>query len=222
MFGEVVHHQHEEEGHEEDGQYGGTHHAADDAGADGDTAAGTGARTGGQRQHAEDKGQRGHEDGAQAQTRRFHHRLGEPLALLIELLGELDDQDGVLGREADCGQQPHLEVDVILQAAQHGRQHGAQDPQRYYQHDGEGDAPALIQRRQRQEHHQQGDGIQGRSLGACLPLLEGEAGPLYADAIRQGLDDLLDGGHGLTGTLAWGCLTHYFHGRYAVIALQTR
>jgi hypothetical protein len=37
--------------------------------------------------------------------------------LLAQRLGELDDQDGVLRREADGGQQADLEVDVVVQPA---------------------------------------------------------------------------------------------------------
>ena len=42
------------------------------------------------------------------------------------VLGELDDQDRVLGRQADGGEQADLEVDVVGQAAQRGREHRAE------------------------------------------------------------------------------------------------
>ena len=43
-------------------------------------------------------------------------RVDERLALLVLVLGELDDQDGVLGRQADQHDQADLRVDVVLEA----------------------------------------------------------------------------------------------------------
>jgi nitric oxide reductase activation protein len=62
----------------------------------------------GQRQHAQHEGHRGHDDRAEAQVRGFQRRLDHALALRLQVLGELDDQDGVLGRQADDGDQAHL------------------------------------------------------------------------------------------------------------------
>ena len=51
---------------------------------------------------------RGHQDRPQAGHGRLLHRLELGLALLLQLVGELDDQDAVLGDQADQGHQPDL------------------------------------------------------------------------------------------------------------------
>ena len=70
-----------------------------------------------QRQHARHEGQRSHEDRAQALLGRVHHGFDQAHAVIEVLLGELDDEDGVLGREADGRQQADLEVRVVGEAA---------------------------------------------------------------------------------------------------------
>ena len=145
-------------------------------------AAGTGAGAGRHRQHAEDERQRGHQDGAQALTASRQRGAEQILALLVELIGELDDQNGVFRRQADHCQQTHLEVHVILQPAHPGRQQGANHPQRHHQHHRERHRPALVQRRQAQEHHQQRNRVQGRRLSAREAFLVGHGGPFEAKA----------------------------------------
>lgn len=160
MAGEVAHHQHKEERHEEDGQHGSTDHPPHHAGTDGITAAGAGAGADHQRQHPEDKGKRSHQDRAQTQTGCLHHRLTQAHPLVIELFGKFHDQDRVLRRQADGGEQTNLKVDVVLQSAKGGSHNGPQNPERYYQHHRERNAPALVEGRQTEEHHQQGDGVE--------------------------------------------------------------
>ena len=48
-------------------------------------------------------------------------RLDQVLALRVQVLGELDDQDRVLRRQADHGDQADLEEDVVRHAAQASR-----------------------------------------------------------------------------------------------------
>ena len=45
--------------------------------------------------------ERGHHDGSQAKARTFERRIHERLALFVLLLGKLDDQNRVLGGNAD-------------------------------------------------------------------------------------------------------------------------
>ena len=67
-----------------------------------------------QRNDAHDEGQRRHEDGTQTDAGRFHRGVKNGHAALAELLGEFDDQDGVLGGEADEHDESDLAVDVVL------------------------------------------------------------------------------------------------------------
>src|SRR5580693_3207483 len=62
---------------------------------------GAGADRPDQRRDAEDEGERGHQDRPQAQTRRLDRRLPAIMPAVLELLGELDDQDRVFCSETD-------------------------------------------------------------------------------------------------------------------------
>ena len=67
---------------------------------------------------AEDEGERGHQDRPQPQPRRLDRRLDAVAALVLELLGELDDQDRVLGRQPDQHDEADLREDVVVLPAQ--------------------------------------------------------------------------------------------------------
>ena len=114
-----------------------------------------------QRQHAQDEGHRGHHDRPEAQVRGFQRRLDRALALRLQVLGELDDQDRVLRRQADDGDQADLEVHVVGVAAQRRRQQHAEHAQRHHQDHRQRDRPALVQRRQAQEHRQDREAVAG-------------------------------------------------------------
>ena len=58
--------------------------------------------------------------------------------------GELDDQDGVLGRKPDEGHQPHLKVDVVFQPEDPGQDQGAADGKGHGEQDAEGQGPPLV------------------------------------------------------------------------------
>src|SRR6218665_1672528 len=49
----------------------------------------------------EEKGHRGHHDGAKAQPGSGPRRFDQALTLGLQVLGKFDDQNGVLGRQAD-------------------------------------------------------------------------------------------------------------------------
>ena len=58
------------------------------------------------------KASAGHDDRAQPQLDRLHHRVERRLARGLLLDREFDDQDGVLRRQADDRDQPDVEIDV--------------------------------------------------------------------------------------------------------------
>src|SRR5216683_1845980 len=101
LFLALARQQAEEQRHEQDGDEGGGQHAADDAGADRMAAGGARAGADGQRQHAEDEGERGHDDRTEAQPGGFDRGVVGREPLLVTLRGELDDQDGVPGGQPD-------------------------------------------------------------------------------------------------------------------------
>ena len=55
------------------------------------------------------------------------------LAMLIKPLGKFHDQDRILRRQADGGQQPHLEVDIVHFPGQQRPHQCADHPQRHDQ-----------------------------------------------------------------------------------------
>jgi hypothetical protein len=85
-----------------------------------------------------------------------------------ELVGELHDQDAVLGDQADQCQQTDLRVDVQGHRTHGNRQHGAEDRQGYGHEDHQGVAEAVELRREHQEYQQQGQGKQDRERRALL------------------------------------------------------
>ena len=75
-----------------------------------------------QRHATENERERGHQDGPQAKPRAFERRIHQRLPLLVLLLGKLDDQNRVLGGQADQHHQADLRVDVVLDLNHVGRQ----------------------------------------------------------------------------------------------------
>lgn len=69
---------------------------------------GAGPHGAGQRQDAEDKGERRHHDGTHSQPAGLDRGVETVFAFLFQLLGKLDDQHGVLRRPAD----EHDETDL--------------------------------------------------------------------------------------------------------------
>ncbi len=68
--------------------------------------------------------------GRKAQLGPFERGLDHRLALLELRLRELDDEDGVLGREADEHDEPDLRVDVVVEVPRHQAEEGAEDRHR--------------------------------------------------------------------------------------------
>src|SRR5580700_9379174 len=86
---------------EHQAERGDADHAGEHRGAERLAQFGAGADRPDQRRDAEDEGERGHQDRPQPQPRRLDRGLPARAALVLELAGEFDDQDGVLGRQAD-------------------------------------------------------------------------------------------------------------------------
>ena len=67
-----------------------------------------------QRNAAEDKGECGHEDGPEPQSRPGERGVKQRFAGFVFGLGELDDEDGVFGRKADQHNEADLRVDIVV------------------------------------------------------------------------------------------------------------
>ena len=103
-----------------------------------------------------------------------------------QLLGELDDQDGVLRRKTDQHDQADLAVDVVGKPAHPLRAERAQHRERHAQQDDERQHQAFVLGRERQVDQQQRETEDQERLPAGLGLLERDAGPGVAHSLRQG------------------------------------
>ncbi|MNK93195.1 hypothetical protein D3C87_1133440 [compost metagenome] len=148
--------------------------------------------------------------------------VDQVVAFVVQALGELDDQDRVLRRQADDGDQSDLEEHVVGHPAQGHGQHRAEYAQRHHQQHRGRDRPALVQRRQAQEHDQQRQPQKDRRLAAGQTFLQRQPGPFLAQARRALRHQPLDLGHGLTGAVARRRLTGNADRRVAVVAGQLR
>src|SRR5580704_7461275 len=102
----------EDGGHEEDSDKAGGKHSADHSSAHDLTRDGTGARRSPERNASEDEGKRSHQDRPKTEPGAFQSGVGQRLALFGLLLGELDDQNGVFGGEANEHNQADLRVNI--------------------------------------------------------------------------------------------------------------
>src|SRR5450830_1127889 len=199
VFREEAAHQHEEHRHEEDTEEGCRQHPA---------------------QHTDTESNRGHQNRTQAQTYCMQGGVQQGHPRFLHFLGKLNDQNRILRRQANYGQQANLEVDVVRQAEQRGANHGADHAQRYHQQHREWNRPAFIQSSQAQEHDQQGQRIQLRRLRTGFALFQRHAGPAEAYARWQLGDHFFHRIHRRTGTLARCWRTQDFNRGQAVVALQ--
>ena len=138
-----------------------------------------------QRHDAEDECERRHQNRPQPDARRFDRGVHDRQPLLPQLLGELDDQDRVLRREANQHHQTDLAVQVVLQTAHPLRRQRAEHGERHAQQHDERQHERFVLRRQRQVDEQNADAEDRRRLTAGLDLLERDARPGVAEPLRQ-------------------------------------
>ncbi len=99
-------------------------HAADEHDADAVARFGTSARHEDERQMAEYRGCRRHQDGAQARHRCFTDGAHLTVPHLLQFVGECDDENAIFGDQADEGDQADLAVDVDCREAEEGEDEG--------------------------------------------------------------------------------------------------
>src|SRR3546814_17718218 len=80
-------------------------------------------------------------------------RLKRGLALRFLLDRKLDDQDRVLGGQADDRDDANVEIDVGGQSPHHRKEDGAKYAERYNQKHGNRDGPVLVESGQQQEYN---------------------------------------------------------------------
>ncbi len=146
------------------------------------------ARRDRQRQNAEDEGEGGHQDRAQADSAGGDGGL-EPAHAVIDLVltREFDDQNSVLGSERDQHDEADLGEDVVVHAAKVDAENRGQQAHRHDQDDRERQREGLIHRRQDQKHEHDGQHEDQHAGIAGKLLLKGDVGPFIAHAGRQNL-----------------------------------
>ena len=107
--------------------------------------------------------------------------------LSAQLLGELDDQNGVLRREADQHDEADLAVQIVLQAASPLRRQRAEHRERHAEQHDQRQDERLVLRGQRQVDEQQGDAEDAGRLPASLDFFERDTRPGIPEALRQRL-----------------------------------
>ncbi len=117
-------------------------HAGHDDGAERSTCARTCTGCSPEREAAEDERERRHRDRTQAQPRAFERGVDHGSSVVELELRELDDQDGVLRREADEHDQTDLRVDVVVEVARQQAEERAEDGDGHAEKDAEGQRPA--------------------------------------------------------------------------------
>ena len=138
-----------------------------------------------QREHARDEGDGGHQNRPQPQAAGFDGGLERRQAFVLFVLGELDDQDGVLARQADEHDQADLREDVVVAALEPHAGDGEQQTHRHDENDGQRQAEAFVLRGQHEEHEQQAERIDIDGRVAGEDALVGQLGPFEGHALRQ-------------------------------------
>ncbi len=129
---------------------------------------GTGSPTESQRNHAGHGGQRGHHDGAQAALAGVDHGLFGVEAFAAELLIGVEQENAVLGDDADHHDEAHERGDIERGAGDEQREEDAGDgEQRRREHgDGRGEAAEF-----EEEHHEDKDDGEGEDDNQILERL---------------------------------------------------
>ncbi len=182
---EQAEHKDEEHRHQKQREDDNGDHAAHHGAAERLLALCASARRDHHRRDAADEGQTRHQNRAEAHAAGFERRVAQRLALLVELLRELDDQNAVLCRKANDGDERHCQIHVVRQSAQHRSSDDAENAERNGQKHGERNRPTLVERCEHEEHQQHREREQERRLRAGLLFLQRLAGPFEAEAARQ-------------------------------------
>src|SRR5260221_5126343 len=164
-----------------------TDHAGEDRGAERQPELGPSAGRPNQWHDTENEGERGHQDRPEPQPRGCNGGGPALTAPVLELLGELDDQDRMLRRETNQHNEADLGEDVVILSAQEhagdrgNEAHGHDEDHRQRQ----GQTLILSGQNQKYENHRQHEG-KNRSIARPY-LLEGERCPLIREAVGQRL-----------------------------------
>ncbi len=175
-------------GHHQEGEDGGGDEAADDGAGHGGPHLRALPEGQGQGEHAEDHGEGGHHDGPQPGAARRDEGLAAVHAPALQDLGEVHEEDGVLGHEAhehDEADEGH-DVDRVPREEEHPRH--AHDGEGQGEHDGERVDEGL--ELGRQDEVDEDDGQEEGFEHVPEGLLHGLRVAGHDDAVARGHGDL--------------------------------
>lgn len=174
-----------------------------------------------ERKHAEDEGEASHQNGAQTKAAGFDGGFYAVHAIVLKLLGEFDDEDGVFGRETDEHDETDLREDVVIQPAQPHAADGGKQAHGHDQNDGDGHAPAFILRGEHEEDEDDAERENVHERVTRENLLVGEIGPLDGETGGQMIfGEALDFFNHLTGADARQRVAIDIGGVVKVVALH--
>src|SRR5216683_789667 len=199
-------------------------HAAEHRDTDRLARIGAGAGCEHQRQHAQDKRERSHEDGAEAGPRRLERRLDDRLAIeYAPLARHFYDQDRVLGRERNQQHETDLSVEVVANTEpleNHNRPHQGERHRKQHRDRHE---PAFVLAREHQIHEQHRERENVIDLVADQLFLVRHRAPFVPRAGgRRFAGDLLHQRHRLTGTETGGGQSDHGRRRVEIVEAQQR
>ena len=188
-FGAALFEPHDDDvkdGREKEAEAGYSKHSEEDSGAERLAHFGAGACADDQRKDTENEGKGSHQDRTQSQTAGFD-RGGEAIfsVAILDLFGELDDQDGVLAGEPDEHDKADLGEDVVFHRAQPDTADRAEQTHRDDENDRERQRPAFVERREQKKDEQNAERENVNRAVAGELLLERYFGPFGREAGRQ-------------------------------------
>ena len=185
------------------------------------TAARTGPCRKGQRHDAKRKCQRSHHDRTETEFRSFYRGFGVREAFVRLDDGKFHNQNRVFRRQADQGDQPDLEIQIVGQAARPCRQQSAGNRKRNGQQNDKRQRPFFILRRQNQENHNQTENkrLCTGSAGQLFLISRTNPGQRVIRA-QNVVRDTLHFGNRLTRAVARRRITQNFRGREDVEAVD--
>ena len=175
-------HRDEKHGDQRGGEHARDHHRAEDAPR---RSARSARRP--ERHAAEDEGERRHQDRPEPQLCTFERGGHDVEAMLDAQLGELDNQDRVLRRQADQHDDADLRVDVVVEAPQRQPGERPEHRNRHGQQDGERQRPALVKGCENQEHEADRKRVYRPGRARRPSLLVRQVGVVEPELRREGL-----------------------------------
>ena len=178
----------------------------------------------GQRDGTYDESQGCHDDRAETNLGRFDCcRYGIHATFIDTDFRVFDDQDGVLGSQADNGEYTNLEVNIILLIEQIGKGRSPEQAGRHTEQYSKRYLPAFVQGSQYQEYEEDSQTEYINGLISCFDFFTAHAAPFVGITFTERiLGDFFQCIQGITRTVAIGRCPLNSNGRIIIEAVDNR